>query len=76
MGTVTIFIGRLPNFGTQAFYTGAHTQQNALNLGIDASASYLSSVLSDISRQLRDIQKQLNKIKENSNNSKNKKKDR
>lgn len=61
--------GRLPSFGTQAFFTGKHTQQSALNLGVDAAANYLSAILTDISSQIRDIQQQLNKIKESSNNS-------
>ncbi len=41
--------GRLPSFGTQSFFTGAHTQENALKVGVDAVSSYLSSALTDIS---------------------------
>jgi RHS repeat-associated protein len=40
--------GRLPKFGTEAFFTGAHTQQNALRVGVDAGSSYLSYAFSEI----------------------------
>lgn len=38
--------GRLPGFGTRAFYTGAHTVQDAVRLGIDTGSNYLSAILS------------------------------
>lgn len=38
--------GRLPNFGTKAFFVGEHTKQNALNLGFEAGINYLSSAFS------------------------------
>jgi len=56
--------GRLPNFGTRAFVVGKHTQQSAMNLGVEAGANYVSAVLSDISRQVKDLQGQLSKLKE------------
>ena len=34
--------GRLPNFGTKAFFSGRHTQQSFLNLGADALSTSLS----------------------------------
>jgi hypothetical protein len=40
--------GRLPNFGTAAFFSGEHTQQNAIQLGVDAGANYLSSIFTSI----------------------------
>jgi hypothetical protein len=40
--------GRLPNAFTDAFFTGAHTQQNALKLGIDAGSNYLGSILTSM----------------------------
>ena len=45
--------GRLPNFGTQAFYTGAHTIENAFNLGIGAGSNYLSSIFTQLSTSQR-----------------------
>ena len=66
--------GRLPNFGTQAFMSGKHTQQSAMNLGVEAGANYVSAIISDISRQIKDLQKQINSLKQGSNsNNKNKK---
>ncbi len=41
--------GSLPSFGTQSFVMGAHTQENALKVGVDAASSYLTAVLTDIS---------------------------
>jgi RHS repeat-associated protein len=41
--------GRLPNFGTEAFFAGKHTQQSAMSMGVDAISSYLSSVLGNTS---------------------------
>jgi hypothetical protein len=40
--------GRLPNFGSSAFYAGAQTQEEALQLTVDALSNYLSSVLAAI----------------------------
>jgi len=40
--------GRFPNFGTKAFFMGAHTQQNALRVGVDAGGSYLSSIFASL----------------------------
>ncbi|KKW19790.1 MAG: YD repeat protein [Parcubacteria group bacterium GW2011_GWA2_51_10] len=37
--------GRLPNFGTQAFFTGKHTQQSAMQLGVGAISNYTSQIL-------------------------------
>lgn len=45
--------GVSPNFGTQAFYRGAHTQQDAFNLGIGAGSNYLSSVFAQLSTPQR-----------------------
>jgi hypothetical protein len=40
--------GVMPNFGTPAFFMGAHTTEQALQLEVDALSSYLSSVLATI----------------------------
>jgi RHS repeat-associated protein len=37
--------GRLPNFGTDAFFFGQHTQQSALQLSYGAFSSYVSAVV-------------------------------
>lgn len=37
--------GRLPNFGTEAFFSGKHTQRNALELGYNAVANSFAQVL-------------------------------
>jgi len=36
--------GRLPNFGTKAFYMGAHTKQDAARLGVDSISGYLGAL--------------------------------
>ncbi len=41
--------GRLPNLGTGAFFAGKHTQQSAMQLGVDAVASYISSLVGSFS---------------------------
>src|SRR3989344_2152887 len=37
--------GRLPNFGTQAFYLGRHAQQSAMQLGVGAISNYTSQLV-------------------------------
>jgi RHS repeat-associated protein len=37
--------GRLPNFGTDAFFFGQHTQQSALQLSYGAFSNYVSAVV-------------------------------
>jgi hypothetical protein len=37
--------GRLPNFGTDAFFLGQHTQQSALQLSYGGFSSYVSAVV-------------------------------
>ncbi|MEK7564320.1 MAG: FG-GAP-like repeat-containing protein [Patescibacteria group bacterium] len=68
--------GRLPNFGTQAFVSGKHTQQSAMNLGVDAGGNYISAIMNDISKQIKDLQKQVSNLKQSNNNSSNKKKNK
>jgi len=36
--------GRLPNFGTNAFFFGKHTQQSAQQLGVEAISSYMGAL--------------------------------
>jgi hypothetical protein len=47
--------GVLPKFGTAAFYGGAHTQEEAIQLTIDAISNYLSYALSVIAAPLHAI---------------------
>ena len=37
--------GRLPAFGSDAFFFGSHTQQSAMRLGVDAISNYTSAVI-------------------------------
>lgn len=37
--------GRLPNFGTNAFVAGKHTQQSAMQLGVNSIANYTSATV-------------------------------
>ena len=43
--------GRLPNFGTNAFYFGKHTQQSAYQLGFESVSSYLGALFGGGSMQ-------------------------
>ncbi len=40
--------GALPKFGTKAFYSGAHTIQNGLKVGVDGTSNYLGQTLTGI----------------------------
>ncbi len=51
--TATQVSGRLPNVGTQAFYTGAHTQQQALLESIQVSLNAISVALTNIIHSLQ-----------------------
>jgi RHS repeat-associated protein len=37
--------GRLPAFGSDAFFFGSHTQQSAMRLGVDAMSNFTSAVI-------------------------------
>jgi RHS repeat-associated protein len=37
------------NFGTRAFFTGKHTQQSSLRLGVESTSSYLSTLVGNAS---------------------------
>jgi len=37
--------GRWPNFGTSAFFTGKHTQQSAMQLGVGSISNYTSQLV-------------------------------
>ncbi len=41
--------GRLPNFGTDAFFFGKHTQESAMRLGVDSISNYTSQLLGGFS---------------------------
>jgi RHS repeat-associated protein len=49
VGNATRVPGRLPNFGTKAFFAGKHTQQSAFRLGVDSTSTYLSSLIGNTS---------------------------
>jgi len=37
--------GRLPNFATQSFFAGKHTQQSAMHLGVESISNYTSQLM-------------------------------
>ncbi len=65
--------GRLPGFGTDAFFFGKHTQQSAMNLGVDTGTNYISAIMNDISKQIKDQQKYINDLKKQYNSNTKKK---
>ncbi len=44
-GAVPRVPGRLPNFGTSAFFTGKHTQQSAMQLGVGSISNYTNQAV-------------------------------
>ena len=49
--------GRLPNFGTQAFFTGAHTQQEVTKESINVLISGIKDAISAISNSIKQLKK-------------------
>jgi len=47
--------GRLPNVGTRAFFTGAHTQQQGILEGIQLSLNALSIAIANITNTIKEV---------------------